>query len=110
MSPTQKSSIRVTINGRQFYAEGNADEVAQKLDEFMGEIFSPLRNAINAALGQKTEWRKVLGIRSKTVTIQQVERRFKALAKRHHPDHGGSSEKFQELMKAREAAKLELSA
>jgi len=31
-------------------------------------------------------------------TTQDIKRRFRTLAKRYHPDHGGESERFIELM------------
>jgi hypothetical protein len=34
--------------------------------------------------------------------LADIKKRFRELAKRHHPDHGGDSEKFIELMQAYE--------
>lgn len=103
-----KSSIRFSINGREFYAEGDAAEVSAKLDEFMRGVFSPINNAIQAHLGNRRSWRDVLGIRSERVTMKRVESRFRTLAKRYHPDKGGDRKKFEEIVRAREAARLEL--
>jgi len=53
-------------------------------------------------------WTDVLGLTS-LATIDDVEASFKRLAKKHHPDIGGSQEQFQELTRAREIAKQEVS-
>ncbi len=102
------SSISVTINGRQFYAEGDAAEVSKKLDEFMSGIFSPFNRAVRSFTEGRKDWRTVLGIRSEKVTLEQVEHRFRILAKKHHPDKGGDRAKFEEITAARDAARLEL--
>lgn len=34
--------------------------------------------------------------------LADIKQRFRELAKRHHPDHGGDSEKFMELMRVYE--------
>lgn len=62
-----------------------------------------------AALPEKATqaWRETLGIGGDP-TIEAVEERFRALVKVHHPDVGGDAEKFQQIMKARDAARMEL--
>jgi hypothetical protein len=54
-------------------------------------------------------WRQVLGI-STTVaaTWPMVEERFRSLVQIHHPDKGGDRNKFEEIVQARDAARLEL--
>ena len=99
----QMSSIRFSINGREFYAEGDAAEVSKKLDEFMAGVFEPLKNAM-----ARTNWRTVLGIKAERPTLRQVEQRFRILARKHHPDKGGDRNKFEQLVQAREAARMEL--
>jgi hypothetical protein len=101
-----KSSIRFSINGAEFYAEGDEKEVSRKLDEFMGQVFAPLRGAIKRTQGP--DWRKILGVTLKHPTLQHVERKFRLLARKHHPDKGGDRQKFEEIVQAREAARLEL--
>jgi hypothetical protein len=49
------------------------------------------------------DWRNVLGLNG-DVTIEQVELRYRTLAKMLHPDKGGSDEKMVALNKARDAA------
>lgn len=41
--------------------------------------------------------------------IQEIKQRFRELAKRYHPDHGGDSEKFIELVEVYERLKTETS-
>jgi hypothetical protein len=54
-------------------------------------------------------WREVLGIHAQTVDLQIVEDRFRVLVKLHHPDRGGDPQQFDRVVKAREAARMELS-
>jgi hypothetical protein len=65
-----------------------------------------------AALPEKASqpWREVLGIPAEIRELSYIEQRFKELALIHHPDHGGDSEKFRQLVAARDAARLEMSA
>lgn len=62
-----------------------------------------------AALPERAtqHWREVLGIEG-NATPQLVEDRFRALAQVHHPDKGGDRNKFEEIVQARDAARLEL--
>lgn len=62
-----------------------------------------------AALPERAtqHWREVLGIEG-TPTPQLIEDRFRALAQVHHPDKGGDRNKFEEIVQARDAARLEL--
>lgn len=54
-------------------------------------------------------WHTTLCIGSTApVSREYVEKQFKLLAKRRHPDHGGSEREFQELMAARDAALKEI--
>lgn len=76
---------------------------AQILDRaFVGFAALPARAS--------SSWRETLGIEPQTTaTIDLVESRFRALSRVHHPDTGGDRAKFEELVAAREAAKIELS-
>lgn len=55
-------------------------------------------------------WRDVLGITTHAPTLQTVQDRFRALVMVHHPDRGGDREQFEAIVRAKEAAELELSA
>lgn len=64
-----------------------------------------------AALPEKASqpWREVLGIEGQA-SLDLIETRFRALVKVNHPDQGGDRKKFEEIVQAREAARMELSA
>ena len=54
-------------------------------------------------------WREVLGLQGTGfISPDVIDARFKELALKHHPDHGGDAEKFRQLIVARDAAKAEL--
>jgi hypothetical protein len=65
-----------------------------------------------AALPERASqnWREVLGIPdlAQQPTLSLIEERFRALAQVHHPDKGGDREKFEAIVAARDAAKLEV--
>lgn len=64
-----------------------------------------------AALPEKASqgWRSYFGFREdQKVTPNDVESAFRELAKKHHPDRGGDPDKFQELLTARDNAKLDV--
>lgn len=65
-----------------------------------------------AALPEKASqpWRDVLGITTHAPTLQTVQDRFRALVMVHHPDRGGDREQFEAIVRAKEAAEMELSA
>jgi hypothetical protein len=58
--------------------------------------------------GTTRPWREVLGITGGAVTAALIDARFRELAKIHHPDAGGNTERFQELTAARDAALAEV--
>ena len=62
-------------------------------------------NALPAP-GQR-HWREVLG--RDVETTDQVERRYRELARERHPDHGGSDAMMADLNAARDQARAELS-
>ena len=49
-----------------------------------------------------------LGLDALTATIDDVHRRFKQLARVHHPDVGGSPDAFNKLSKTRDDALYEI--
>lgn len=63
-----------------------------------------------AALPERASqhWRETLGVTLTQPTMQHVEDRFRTLAQVHHPDKGGDRNKFEEIVQARDAARLEL--
>jgi hypothetical protein len=52
-------------------------------------------------------WREVLGIEGEA-NLSVIEKRFRALAQVHHPDKGGDRDRFEEILQARDAARMEL--
>jgi hypothetical protein len=63
-----------------------------------------------AALPEKASqhWRETLGVTLAQPTLQHIEDRFRTLAQLHHPDKGGDRNKFEEIVQARDAARMEL--
>jgi hypothetical protein len=62
-----------------------------------------------AAIVTERPWRDVLGFPpNASVTIGEVDSRFYALAKQHHPDVGGADDRMRELNDARHRARIEL--
>lgn len=63
-----------------------------------------------AALPEKASqpWREVLGVTLATPTLQHIEERFRTLAQVHHPDKGGDRNRFEQIVQARDAARLEI--
>lgn len=53
-------------------------------------------------------WRDVLGV-SGPVTLYKVERLYRDLVNKHHPDHGGDSAAFARITEAMAEARKELS-
>ncbi len=58
----------------------------------------------------KRTWREVLGFPpASTPSSAEVQRAFRELAAKHHPDKGGDAQRFQELTAARDQAEAALS-
>jgi hypothetical protein len=53
-------------------------------------------------------WWKVLGVEKNDMTLEGVESQYKHLAKKAHPDAGGSHEQMQRLNRAMDQARKEL--
>lgn len=59
--------------------------------------------------GPSEDWREVLGFEQlESVTRKIVETRHRELVKKHHPDKGGDRHAFERVMRARDAALIEL--
>lgn len=62
-----------------------------------------------ASIITQRPWREVFGVDDGiTIPASEIERRFRILAKKNHPDTGGSHEGMAELNAAREAALAEI--
>jgi hypothetical protein len=58
---------------------------------------------------QRKEAKKLLGIDEDCVDVDEINRKYKILAKKHHPDvDGGDMEKFKEINNAHKMLKREL--
>lgn len=54
-------------------------------------------------------WREVLGLQGAGfISPEVIDSRFKELAQKHHPDHGGDAAMFRQIVAARDAAKREV--
>lgn len=72
---------------------------------------SPYAGNIEAKLpipSTRKHWREVLGFMGQHAGISLVHDRYKELAKQHHPDTGGDSNKMAELNRAYREAKEDL--
>jgi hypothetical protein len=101
---------------RWLRAEDNIHAVALTIEALRGIPLWGTGNMLEAALvgfialpnpDAPSDWRSVLGT---AATIAEVERRFRILARKRHPDAGGSHEGMAELNRARDAARAELAA
>lgn len=63
--------------------------------------------ALPAPSGRKS-WREVLGLAPGNLALKDVDEAYRELAKKAHPDQGGSVEKMTELNRARAEAKAAL--
>jgi hypothetical protein len=61
------------------------------------------------ALPAPDQWREVLGFPHNSVSLKEAEQRYRELAKKHHPDNGGSALEFSRIAKAIDEARKELS-
>jgi len=61
-----------------------------------------------ASVVTQRPWRDVLEFGAAPASAESVQERFRELARRRHPDVGGTAEQFQELTAARDAALQEI--
>ena len=72
-------------------------------------VVDQLRLEMAASRGPESKWRQVLGfVGEMHPTKEQIETRYKELARKRHPDAGGTHKEFVELAAARDAALQEL--
>lgn len=112
---TKKSGMRCIATDRYQHVADNIAAIAATLEamraiERHGGAQILERAFLGfAALPERAgrHWREVLGIEG-AATSDVVQSRYRALVKIHHPDVGGTDERFQEITQARDAALLEL--
>lgn len=56
-------------------------------------------NGTNTRLDPDPAWCKTLGL-PKTATKEEIKAKYRQLAKKHHPDAGGSAAKFNQIQEA----------
>jgi hypothetical protein len=74
------------------------------LAAFMPGFEEHFAEATRTMRESRGRWRGVLGLTDPQVTKDQIETRYKELAKKKHPDAGGTHAEFVELVAARNAA------
>ncbi len=95
-------SIEYLYRAVEIYGIESAEEFNNLFDTtFIGIEATPDDSVL--LIGNSTNWWEILGI-SKEATKQEIINGYKAMAKVHHPDAGGSSEQFQKIRKAYEEA------
>ncbi len=57
---------------------------------------------------KRKEARETLGVHEDSVDWDEIDKKYKLLAKEHHPDKGGSTDKFKEINNAHKILKREL--
>ncbi|MBU0470667.1 MAG: J domain-containing protein [Nanoarchaeota archaeon] len=57
---------------------------------------------------KRQEAREMLGVGKDSLDLDEINKKYKVLAKEHHPDAGGSTEKFKTINNAHKILKREL--
>ena len=57
---------------------------------------------------QRKEARKLLGVDENCLDMDEINKKYKELAKEHHPDKGGDVERFQAINRAHKMLKREI--
>lgn len=105
-----------SYNGCAKYVE-NLAMVSQVIEFFLyllseGEItreeFIKEFEEDHDVLRQRKEAREVLGVDEKSTDFEEIHKKYKLLAKEHHPDIGGDTERFQKINAAHKILKREL--
>jgi hypothetical protein len=82
-----------------------ADVLADKkpIQEFIGE-FSEEEDVDK----QRKEARATLGVAEDSLNMEEIDQKYKALAKKHHPDAGGDVNEFKKVNAAHKILRREL--
>lgn len=113
-------AVYFTLNGRQqcipcdrwAAVEENARAIWKSIEALRGLDRWGAKSFVDAAFrgfealpapGQKRQWWEVMGFPpGVTVTADEIKAKFRELARKHHPDKGGSTEMYQEIVAARD--------
>jgi hypothetical protein len=92
-------AIGLTIEAMRQIERCGASDMLERA--FTGFAALPERSA--------SSWREAFGLQANAkVTLNEIESRFRDLAKQIHPDQGGSDDLMRGLIAARDAARVEL--
>jgi hypothetical protein len=121
-----KASVEWYINGHRLYYSYNSE------NRFIDNLFiisKVIENEINLLLNeeksfedfyrdfseeenveeQRIKARELLGVAKESKDIEEINKKYKELAKKHHPDKdGGSNEEFKKINNAHKILKREL--
>ena len=100
----------------QFDFVGNIHVIAKVLEKYIEAMLSGERSKSDFIKDfsedrdvekKRKEARELLGV-GDTLDMKEVDKKYKQLAKDHHPDIGGDTKKFQEINRAHKLLKREL--
>jgi len=95
-------SIEYLYRAVEIYGIESQEEFNNLFDStFIGIEATPDDSVL--LIGNSTNWWEILGV-SKDATKQEIINGYKAMAKIHHPDAGGSIKQFQKIRKAYDEA------
>ena len=95
-------SIEYLYRAVEIYGVDSQEEFNNLFDStFIGIEATPDDSVL--LIGNSTNWWEILGV-SQDATKQEILNGYRAMAKVHHPDTGGSPEQFQKIRKAYEEA------
>lgn len=95
-------SIEYLYRAVEIYGVESEEEFNVLFDStFIGIEATPGDNVLS--LGYDSDWWSILGV-SKKASREEIINGYKAMARIHHPDAGGSDEQFKKVRKAYEEA------